>query len=370
MKIAIVLGTRPEIIKLSSIIRECQKRELDYFIIHTGQHYSANMDAVFFEELDLPAPKYNLQIEATQHGTMVGRQLEAIEKILIDEKPNWVLVQGDTNTVLAGALAASKLGIKVGHVEAGLRSYDREMPEEINRVLTDHLADKLFAVGEKQRNNLLQEGIDEKRIAVVGNTIVDAIWQNQQLAQEKGTLTAIKEKYQLEKWVLLTCHRPSNADAPENLRSIMAAAETLGRETGRPVIFPIHPRTKKNLVENNLSINEEVVRIIEPVGYLEMLSLISGAELVMTDSGGIQEEACVLGVPSVILRENTERPEVLEVGAGQLVGGNDEQRILTGAREMLRVKKDEEGHEKWTNPFGDGKSGERIIDLITTEVNN
>ncbi|MCL2110078.1 UDP-N-acetylglucosamine 2-epimerase (non-hydrolyzing) [Microgenomates group bacterium] len=362
MKIGIILGTRPEIIKLSSVIRACRAHKLRYFIIHTNQHYSVNMDAVFFAELGLPSPRYHLEIAAKKHGEMVGRQLEAIEKILIKEKPTWVLVQGDTNTVMAGALAATKLGIKVGHVEAGLRSYDRTMPEEINRVVTDHVSDMLFAVGKRQEDILLGEGIDQKKILVTGNTIVDAVWQNLLVAEEEGVLRDLRNGYDPYErgWILLTTHRPSNVDSKHNLTTIINAATAISRQQGLPVIFPVHPRTQESLEELGIEVDYEGIIMVSPVGYLEMLSLIKAAKLIMTDSGGIQEEACILGVPSITLRENTERPETIEVGANILVGGSDEKRIIEGAEKILAAPRG------WKNPFGDGRSGERIVSSINS----
>jgi len=351
----IILGTRPEIIKMSPVIRYCEKNSVKYFVIHTGQHYNYNMDKLFFDELKLPPPKYNLNIGSGLHGKQTGLMLEKIEKILILEKPDIVLVEGDTNTVLAGALTATKLYIKVGHIEAGLRSYSREMPEEINRVLTDHLSDFLFAPTEKSKSNALKEGISEDKIIVVGNTIVDAVNQNLELSIKKGL---ILEKLGLKKrgYFLVTAHRQENVDHKHKLKNIIRGLEVVYDKLRLPIIYPIHPRTKKML--NGFKIKRfKGLHLIEPVGFLEFLQLEANAKLVLTDSGGVQEECCVLRVPCVTLRENTERPETLEVGANMLVGTNSKE-IAKGVEKMINSERN------WENPFGDGKSAEKIIKFL------
>lgn len=352
--IAIIIGTRPEIIKISPVIRECEKRGLEYFIIHTGQHYSYEMDRVFFEELELPLPKYNLDVGSGTHAEQTAKILVGVERVLLREKPDIVLVQGDTNTVLAGALVAAKLYIKIGHVEAGLRSYDRRMPEEINRVLTDHLSDYLFAPTEKAKENLLREGIEENKIFVTGNTIVDAVYQNLEIAKRK--VDVLKELgLKPKEYFLVTAHRQENVDNSERLRGILEGLRLVNDEFGLPIIFPIHPRTRKRIEEFGLSL--EGIDVIKPLGFLEFLQLESNAKLILTDSGGVQEETCILGVPCVTLRDNTERPETLEVGSNILVGTKPK-RILEGVRVMLNRK------NNWENPFGDGKAGERIVKII------
>lgn len=353
MKLAIVLGTRPEIIKLSSLIRECVDKQIDFFILHTNQHYSANMDSVFFSELELPLPKYNLGIVAAQHGEMTAKMLLGIEPILSQEKPDWVVVQGDTNTVLAGALAAAKLQIPVAHVEAGLRSYDRSMPEEINRIVTDHISSALFAPTEKQAVILRSENIDETKIHVVGNTIVDAVQQNILLVEKHDEFS----HYVDEKYILLTTHRPANVDNPKALKSLLSGVEIVAKEMDLKVNFPIHPRTRKNLELFSIRIDENVFNLMDPVGYLEMLALEKNAQLIMTDSGGVQEEACILRVPSLTLRDSTERPETIEVGANILVGV-DTEKIASAARTIVSKPR------MWSNPFGDGRSAVRILDSL------
>ena len=355
MKLAIILGTRPEIIKMSPIIKECESRKLDYFILHTNQHYSVELDKIFFSELKLPQPKYNLGIGSKPHGEQVGQMLIEIEKILMNEKPDIVLVQGDTNSVLAGALAASKLGIKIGHVEAGLRSYDRTMPEEINRVITDHISDYLFAPTEESKQNLIKEGISEK-IFVVGNTIVDAVFQNIKIAEQSvNVLKALNIKP--KEYVLLTMHRPSSVDTKENLVGILKGIELVYKKFKLPIIFPIHPRTEKMLNFFKLDIPSEI-KIIKPQGFFEFLQLEKNAKLILTDSGGVQEEACILNVPCVTLRENTERPETLEVKSAMLAG-HSPKKILESVEIML-------GKHEWKNPFGDGKTSQRIIKILSS----
>jgi len=375
--ISIILGTRPEIIKMSPVVRECEKQDLDYFILHTGQHYSYNLDKIFFQDLDLPAPKYNLDVGSGSHAEETGKMLIGIEKILKEEKPDIVLVEGDTNTVLAGALAATKLHVKVGHVEAGLRSYDRTMPEEINRVLADHASDYLFAPTEKAKENLLREGIEEDKIFVTGNTIVDAVYQNLEIARRKVNILN-KLNLNSKDYFLVTAHRQENVDNKERLKGILEGLELVHDEFNLPIIYPIHPRTKKKIREFGLEIPEEI-RLIEPLGFLEFLQLEADAKLVLTDSGGVQEETCILKVPCVTLRDNTERPETLEVGSNVLAGTN-QTRILDSVRVMLNkqalgklnqqtfkkslTKNAVHASSNWRNPFGEGEAGKRIIKIL------
>ena len=359
MKISIVLGTRPEIIKMSSVIRECENQNLDYFILHTGQHYSYNLDKIFFEELELPVAKYNLDVGSGSHAEETGKMLMGIEKILKEEKPDIILVEGDTNTVLAGALAASKLHIKVGHVEAGLRSYDRTMPEEINRVLADHVSDYLLAPTEQAKENLLKEGIEEDKIFVTGNTIVDAVYQNLEIARRKVDILK-KLNLNPEGYFLVTAHRQENVDIKERLKGILDGLELVYNKFNYPIIYPVHPRTKKKIREFGLEVPKGI-RLIEPLGFLEFLQLEANAKLVLTDSGGVQEETCILKVPCVTLRNNTERPETLEAGSNVLVGVNKE-KISEGVKLMLNKDKN------WNNPFGDGKAGNMITKILITNA--
>ena len=364
-KICIIIGTRPEVIKMSPVVRACEGKGADYFVIHTGQHYSYNMDRVFFEQLELPDAKYNLDVGSGsgRHGEQTGRMLSGIEKILIAEKPDAVLVEGDTNTVLAGALAASKLGIKVGHVEAGLRSYYRRMPEEINRVVADHISDYLFAPTVQSREILLGEGISDENVFVTGNTVVDAVYQNIEIANGRdggdgsgGTGTGLA--LEPEGYFLATAHRQENVDDAARFAGILKGLELVSREFSLPVIYPIHPRAMKMMKEFGL--DAVGVTFIEPLDYLSFLKLEADARLVLTDSGGVQEETCILKVPCVTLRDNTERPETALVGANVLAGV-DPEKILEGARTMLGRSRD------WENPFGDGRAGERIVEITMDE---
>ena len=359
MKISIILGTRPEIIKMSPVIRECEKQGLAYFILHTGQHYSYNLDKIFFEELELPEAKYNLDVGSGSHAEETGKMLIGIEKVLKEEKPGIVLVEGDTNTVLAGALAAVKSHIKVGHVEAGLRSYDRNMPEEINRVLADHVSDYLFAPTEKAKENLLRESIEGSKIFVTGNTIVDAVYQNLEIAKREVDILK-KLNLNSKEYFLVTAHRQENVDIKERLKGILDGLELVYNKFNYPIIYPVHPRTKKKIREFGLEVPKGV-ELIEPLGFLEFLQLEANAKLVLTDSGGVQEETCILKVPCVTLRDNTERPETLEVGSNVLVGVN-QNKILEGVEKM----RDKETN--WKNPFGDGKAGNMITKILITNA--
>lgn len=353
MKICILVGTRPEIIKMAPVIRECGKRKLDFFIIHSGQHYSYNMDKIFFEELNLPEPKYNLEVGSGAHYLQTARILEKVGTALIEEKPDILLAQGDTNTVLAGAVTSAKLYIRVGHIEAGLRSYDWSMPEEINRVLTDHCSHMLFAPTELQRKILLGEGIAKEKIFVTGNTIVDAVLQNIKLADSN-----VLKKFGLEKqhYLLVTAHRQENVEHKEKLEKILTALKMLFDKYKIPIIYPMHPRTKNNIEQFRIKIPKGII-ITEPLGFLEFLKLEADAKLILTDSGGVQEEACILKVPCVTMRENTERPETIEAKSNMIAGTSPE-KILSCVEKMLNSDR------KWKNPFGDGDAAEKIIDAV------
>lgn len=339
---------------MSPIIRECENRILDYFTVHTGQHYSYEMDRIFFEELELPSPEFNLEVGSGSHAVQTGRIMAGVEEVLEEEKPDVVLVQGDTNTVLAGALAASKMHIKVVHVEAGLRSFDRRMPEEINRVVADHISDYLFAPTKTARENLLAEGISEEKISITGNTIVDSVYQNLEISKRK--VNPLRDLGLKEKgYFLATAHRAENVDDRARLKEILKGFSLISEEFSLPVVFPVHPRTRKRIEEFGLDLDG--VRAIDPVGFLEFLQLEAGARLALTDSGGVQEETCILGVPCVTLRENTERPETLEVGSN-LLAGADSVVILEKTDLMMGAD------NGWANPFGDGKAGEYIISQL------
>lgn len=358
MRVCIILGTRPEIVKFSSIIRECSKQGIDYFILHTGQHYSYSMDKVFFEQLKLPQAKYNIDVGSGSHGKQTGVMLEGIERVLVKECPDTILVQGDTNTVLAGVIAAAKLGIKVGHVEAGLRSFDRSMPEEINRVLADHCSDFLFAPTEQSKQILLKEGIDNEKIFVVGNTVVDSVYQNLPIAKEKSNVLQSMGLTE-QGFILATAHRAENVDNSERFGCLIQGLQKVQKHFSVPIIYPIHPRAKKQL--DIFGIDTSGIALIEPLDYLSFLLLQSKAKLVLTDSGGVQEETCILRVPCVTLRDNTERPETLQVGANMLAG-TDPDRILEASLKMCSAKRN------WVNPFGDGKTGELIVRILSEHI--
>ncbi|MFC1950994.1 non-hydrolyzing UDP-N-acetylglucosamine 2-epimerase [Chloroflexota bacterium] len=359
MKIAVLIGTRPEIIKMSPVIKELSNRTIDYFVIHTGQHYSYNMDKVFFEQLKITLPDYNLEVGSDSHAKQTAKILIGIEDILYNERPDIVLVEGDTNSVLACALAATKIGIKVGHVEAGLRSYDKNMPEEINRILTDHCSDYLFAPTDKAKNMLLSEGIAADKIFVTYNTIVDAVYQNLQMAKKDGgilrTLSLTPQKY-----FLATVHRQENVDNKQRFEDIFESLASIADKYNCPLIYPIHPHSLKMAEE--FQVNTRNIKLIDPISYFDFLQLESNSRLILTDSGGVQEEACILGVPCVTLRYNTERPETIEAGSNILAGTLPEN-IIDCVETML--SKD----NRWDNPFGDGEAANRIIDILIRSHN-
>jgi len=362
MKIGIIVGTRPEIIKMAPVIRECKNRDIPYFIIHSNQHYSEEMDSIFFKDLELPNPHYNLGVGSGLHSNQTGNILIKMEPILVEEKPDVVLVQGDTNTVLAGALAASKLGIKVGHIEAGLRSYDRTMPEETNRILTDHMSDYLFAVGPNQEAILKKEGIASDKIHTVGNTVSDSLFQHLEISEEKSEI--LKElSLKAGKFFLVTAHRASNVDVSAHLLELLALFDKLHEQYSQTIVWPIHPRTQAKLKEFNIEL-PSYLQLIPPVGYLDFIQLQKHAQLILTDSGGIQEEACLLGVPCITLRENTERPESIEVGANVLVG-RDGDKAVKAAEKWLSADQ-----FSWDNPFGDGHVAQYILDIVTGTKEN
>lgn len=359
MKIAIILGTRPEIIKMAPIIKELDRRAIDYFILHTGQHYSYEMDRKFFEDLELGEVKHNLKVGGQEYRKQVGMMIREIMIILEKERPDAIIVQGDTNSVLAGAQAANKLKIKIAHHEAGLRSHNLNMLEEMNRIVTDHISDFLFSPTENAYNNLIEEGIDQGKIYFTGNTIVDAVLQNIKLADKKVN---ILRDLGLEKgrYVLTTAHRAENVDFKERLQGILSGLEFVSKYLNAPIIYPIHPRTLKNIEKFQLKI-PAAIKIMDPLGFLEFLQLEANAKLIITDSGGLQEEACILKVPCITVRDETERPETISAGINMLAGTNPE-KILQCAKDILESKKE------WTNPFGDGLAGKRIVDYLISAL--
>ena len=353
MKIAILVGTRPEIIKMSPVIRACDTFNVPHILIDTKQHYSDNMSDIFYKDLGLRKPDHTLETDAGSHAIQISSMLIQLEQLLEQTSFDVLLVQGDTNSVLAGALSASRKGIKIGHVEAGLRSRDRSMTEEINRIMTDHISDYLFATSNQTVENLQNEGIADESIWNVGNTVVDATLQTVNLARRR----AFRKKLRIKKdYLVVTLHRPANVDNLETLDEILSGIEMVMKEYGLEAAFSVHPRTKKQLANLHRQIPEDM-HLIDPPGYLDFISLQSDARLVMTDSGGIQEEACIMQVPCVTLRTNTERPETVTVGAN-ILGGVRRQGIVFAARQMMnRIR-------GWSNPYGNGTSGEQIIQAL------
>jgi UDP-N-acetylglucosamine 2-epimerase (non-hydrolysing) len=359
-KLLAVAGTRPEIIKLAPILWELERRGLDYVWVWAGQHYDYNMSDVFLVQMDLPRPNYRLGISnASQIDQVTGIML-GLNQLLGKINPGLLIAVGDTNTVLATSLVASKRGIPFAHVEAGLRSFDRTMPEEINRTIADHLGTLLFAPSDRAKSNLLRENIT-KEIYITGNTVVDACVSMKQSANRFGRdffrKTGITGKY-----ILATIHRAGNTDDPMRLRRIMAAIEKITTET--KVLFPVHPRTRKMMEQYGIKLASSNLIATDPLGYFEFLYSLENSQVVLTDSGGVQEEAFTLGVPCVTARDNTERPETVELGGNILVGTKVES-IVTGVkwslRHSLRIK---ERIKSASNPYGTGSAGKNIVKII------
>lgn len=351
MKLASIVGARPQFIKLAPVSRAVRQRHQE-LIVHTGQHYDDRMSAQFFEELGIPEPDYNLEIGSGQHGAQTGRMLAAIEDVLLKERPDGVVVFGDTNSTLAGALAAVKLHIPVAHVEAGLRSFNRAMPEEINRVATDHLSDQLFCPTETARLCLEKEGVT-KGVEVVGDVMYDVLLYAQPQLAERSELLLDELGVLPGGYVLATIHRPVNTDDPDTMRRIAQALT----EVDMPVIFPMHPRTRKLVAGYGITWGSQV-QIVEPVGYLDMLALQRTAYRIATDSGGVQKEAFLLGVPCVTIRDETEWQETVEMGWNTLVGSRKE--AIVAALRQGRPSPPER------NPFGQGDAAERIARSLDT----
>lgn len=357
-QVAFVLGTRPEIIKLAPVIRACRERGVEHVILHTGQHYSETLDSVFFEQLELPEPDRHLGVGSGSHGEQTGRMLIRVEQALEELDPGTVLVQGDTNSVLAGAIAASKMDVELGHVEAGLRSFDRAMPEETNRVVADHVADHCFAPTEGSRRHLETEGVPPSRIVVTGNTVVDALERNRALARRKSSVLAELDLEESE-FFLMTAHRAENVDDESRFRGLLEGVDLAARDAGVEVVYPVHPRASVRLSGFGIDVPDRI-RTIEPADYLDFLRLESAAEVILTDSGGVQEEACVLGVPCVTMRDSTERPETTAIDANRLCG--------TAPAAIRRAAAEARGTAgDWENPFGDGTAGERIVEHLLAD---
>ena len=366
MKIATILGTRPEIIKMAPIIDEISRRGINQIILHTGQHYDKEMSDNFFRDLNIPIPDYNIHVGSGTHGKQTGLMMKGIEEILLDEKPDIVLVQGDTNAVLAGSLIASKLHIAIGHVEAGLRSFDMTMPEEINRRVADVSSTMYFIPTEESAINLLAEGFSRKNMFITGNTVVDACFRHLKIAQKRGFEEESLQNLDIEHMdniLTLTMHRAENVDIKERVMNIISALKELDDTN---IIFPIHPRTKNTL--ENFDLFDELnnlnhVHIVKPIGYLDFLLLTSKSTLILTDSGGLQEEAITLNIPALTLRYNTERPETVIAGGNILVGSN-KQAILDNARKILNDKEFADKMKNASNPYGKGDSAKSTVDAI------
>jgi len=359
IRILAVAGARPNFMKIAPLLRELADRDaFEPFLVHTGQHYDAAMSESFFRDLGIPEPDVNLGVGSGSHGEQTAQVLIKIEQLLIEQRPDAVLVVGDVNSTLAATLAAIKLDIPVAHVEAGLRSGDRKMPEELNRILTDSVSTWLFTTEEAGNRNLAAEGVAPERVHFVGNVMIDTLVSNLEKARSLDTL----ERFDLTpgEYALLTLHRPSNVDDPETLAGLFGALEEIHREV--PVLFPVHPRTAA-AIERLLGGRAPALRLVEPLGYLDFLRLMADAKLVLTDSGGIQEETTALGTTCLTLRENTERPITVSEGTNTIVGANPEvirieaRKVLDGAGKSGRVPR-----------FWDGQSAARIVDVLEHDL--
>lgn len=359
LKIANVVGARPNFMKIAPIIDEMKKHEqIEATLVHTGQHYDEKMSKFFFDDLGLPVPDVYLGVGSGGHGEQTGKVMIEFEKIMRGNKPDVVLVVGDVNSTIACSLVAVKMGIKVAHVEAGLRSYDRGMPEEINRVLTDQISDYLFLTERSAFVNLEREGIAAEKIHFVGNVMIDSLMKHREAAEQSNVLQDLK--LESGKYGLITLHRPSNVDVKANLESILYALFQVQRDL--PLVFPVHPRTRKQI--ELFGLQEQVSQApnliwSDPLGYLDFLKLMAHSQLVITDSGGIQEETTVLGVPCITVRENTERPVTVTEGTN-LVIGMSPQRIIEESFRILEGN----GKKGGVPEFWDGKAAERIVRIL------
>jgi len=363
MKIVNVVGARPNFMKIAPLMAAYdQHASIEPLLVHTGQHYDAAMSELFFRQLGIPEPDINLEVGSASHAAQTAEIMKAFEPVMLEHRPDVVLVVGDVNSTIACGLVAVKLGARLVHVEAGLRSRDREMPEEINRVLTDAISDLLFCTEQSGLDNLLAEGVPQDRVFLVGNVMIDTLLKNRAQAERSTVLDQLGLASQA--YAPLTLHRPSNVDDPETFGRILDALEVIQRDL--PVIFPVHPRTRAVLKQSPLGSRVEAMsglRLIDPLGFLDFLKLMSEARLVLTDSGGIQEETTILGVPCLTLRENTERPITIELGSNQLVG-TDTQAILEAYRSVTSG----EASTGQQPPLWDGKAAERIVEIILREL--
>jgi UDP-N-acetylglucosamine 2-epimerase (non-hydrolysing) len=361
LKVINVVGARPNFMKVAPIVAAMKARPAKFqpLVVHTGQHYDAAMSDSFFRDLQLPQPDEYLGVGSGSHAAQTAAVMERFEPVVLREKPDWVLVVGDVNSTIACALVCVKLGVRVAHVEAGLRSRDRTMPEEINRLLTDQIADLLFTPSPDAEANLRAEGIPQERIRFVGNVMIDALHQN--LARARGSRVRADLGVEGLDYAVMTLHRPSNVDVSETFARILSALETIASRL--PVVFPVHPRTRKTMAALGLSERVDAMknlRVIDPLGYLDFLHLYSGSRLVLTDSGGIQEETTALGIPCLTLRENTERPITVELGTNVVVG-TDPTKIVNAAAAALNGSAKKTAQQV---PLWDGHTAERILDVL------
>lgn len=356
----IVVGTRPEIIKMAPVVRALKERSLPYVFVHCGQHYDYNMSQQFIEELELPAPNFGFKVRAYSPGLQTGRIMTLIERVIKKAEPKIVLVEGDTNGVLASAIAAVKLNVPVGHVEAGLRSYDLRMPEEHNRRLVDHVSTYLFAPTENTRKNLEKESVWGK-ICVTGNTVIDAVIQHLPMAERKSS---ILDEVRFKQFALVTAHRAENVDDPVVLKNFV---ETFV-EAPLPIVYPVHPRARKRLRRQRLwrkLASSSNVQLLSPLGYFDFLVLMKRCEMLLTDSGGIQEEATAPPIrkPVLVIRLSTERQEAVEAGFAKVVGVEKEG-VLVAIENALKMR----GKLPETSPYGDGKAAKKIVEILMKEV--
>ena len=363
MRIINIVGARPNFIKIAPLMRAYTAHpEIEPLLVHTGQHYDHAMSRLFFDELGIPRPDLNLEVGSASHAKQTSEIMIRFEEVCLEHQPDWVVVVGDVNSTVACGLVAVKLGIKLAHVEAGLRSFDRRMPEEINRKLTDTISDLLFVSEDSGMRNLANEGVDPARVHLVGNVMIDTLVAN----RDKAEASMLLDELGLHDrgYAALTLHRPSNVDDPTIFGGLLDAFERIAAQM--PIIFPAHPRTVKQIDSLGLGRRLEAIerlRVIEPLGYLDFLKLTAHARLVLTDSGGIQEETTILKVPCVTLRENTERPVTCDVGGNRLAG-TDPARISSAFEEALATTPEQIG----TPPMWDGKAAERIADLLAREA--
>jgi UDP-N-acetylglucosamine 2-epimerase (non-hydrolysing) len=361
LKILNIVGARPNFMKIAPIVREMKRRDTEFLplIVHTGQHYDEAMSDSFFRDLRIPAPDFHLNVGSASHAVQTAKIMIAFEPIILQEKPDWVLVVGDVNSTIACALVCAKLGVKIAHVEAGLRSRDRAMPEEINRILTDAISDLLLTTSEDADENLKAEGVPAEKIKFVGNVMIDSLFYSLEKAKESNVCRDLS--LQAKEYAVLTLHRPSNVDEKETLTGLLDALCAVSEKL--PVIFPVHPRTRGNIEKFGFGerVADANIHLIEPLGYLDFMRLYSGARFVLTDSGGLQEETTALGIPCLTLRENTERPITIELGTNTLVG-TDPEKIKSAAYSILQ-----NGTPKEVKipPLWDGHAAERICDALT-----